>query len=127
MGKPAEGDAGPPEGDAGDSDGSAEEPLDDGAQESDELPANTDQDARWDEQDNAELLPDPSFVIENGEGGIHFFQRIGLSEAQWYSVAGELLNQFPGDFYAYGSDVRLSHPGQLSLEAQEFIKGRFGL
>ena len=116
-----------PEGDAGDSDGSAEEPLDDGAQESDELPANTDQDARWDEQDNAELLPDPSFVIENGEGGIHFFQRIGLSEAQWYSVAGELLNQFPGDFYAYGSDVRLSHPGQLSLEAQEFIKGRFGL
>lgn len=108
--------------------GGAEGAADEGEQATEEeLPPNTNEDARWSEQEAAELLPDPSFVIENGEGGIHFFQRIGLSEAQWYSVAGELLNQFPGDFYAYGNDVRLSHPGQLSLEAQEFIKGRFGL
>jgi hypothetical protein len=70
---------------------------------------------------------DPNFVIESGEGGIHFFQSLGLSEADWYSVAGELRDNFPNEFYTEGYDVRLSQPGQLSIEAQQFIKTRFGL
>lgn len=79
----------------------------------------------------AEILantPDPNFYIEPGEGGIHFFQSLGLSEAQWYQVQGDLLNQFPQDFYQNnGQAVRISHSGQLSIEAQKYIKSVFGL
>ena len=79
----------------------------------------------------AEILantPDGNFYIQPGEGGIHFFDRIGLNEAQWYQVQGDLLNQFPQDFYqSPGQAVRLQHSGQLSIEAQKYIKSVFGL
>ena len=74
-----------------------------------------------------EIVADPNFAIEGGEGGIHFFQSLGLSEADWYAVSGELRQNFPNEFYTEGYDVRIAHPGQLSLEAQQFIKTRFGL
>lgn len=70
---------------------------------------------------------DPNFNVGYGEGGISLFQGIGLTEANWYEVSGELLNNFPAEFYADGGDVRIANPGQLSIEAQEFIKTRFGL
>jgi len=74
------------------------------------------------------IVADPDFIIEDGEGGIHFFQDLGLTEADWYSVDQELLTNFPDDFYPMpGGQVGLAHPGQLSLEAQEFIKLRFGV
>lgn len=74
-----------------------------------------------------EVIADPNFSIESGEGGIYFFQSLGLSEADWYSVANELRQNFPNEFYTEGYDVRFAQPGQLSLEAQQFIKTRFGL
>ncbi len=74
-----------------------------------------------------EAMYDPGFVIESGEGGIHFFQDIGLTEGNWYEVQNELLQKFPDEFYGYNGDVRIAHPGQLSLEAQQFIKARFGM
>jgi hypothetical protein len=77
-----------------------------------------------------EVVPtfDPNFVIDSGEGGIHFFQSLGLSEANWYEVHHELLQNFPNDFYPMGEgQVGLAHPGQLSMEAQQFIKARFSL
>ncbi len=70
---------------------------------------------------------DPNFSIDSGEGGIAFFQSLGLNESQWYEVAGELKQNFPNEFYTEGYDVRIAQPGQLSIEAQQFIKNRFGL
>jgi hypothetical protein len=70
---------------------------------------------------------DPNFSIDSGEGGIAFFQSLGLNESQWYEVAGELRNNFPNEFYTDGYDVRIQNSGQLSIEAQQFIKNRFGL
>ncbi len=77
-----------------------------------------------------EIAPtfDPNFVIDSGEGGIHFFQDLGLTESNWYEVQNELLQNYPNDFYSMGDgNVGLAHPGQLSLEAQQFIKARFSL
>jgi hypothetical protein len=77
-----------------------------------------------------EIAPtfDPNFVIDSGEGGIHFFQDLGLTESNWYEVQNELLQHYPNDFYSMGDgNVGLAHPGQLSLEAQQFIKARFSL
>ncbi len=74
-----------------------------------------------------EISYDPAFSIEPGEGGIAFFQSIGLSEADWYTVHQELLANFPQDFYSEYGDTRLVHSGQLSLEAQQFIKTRFSI
>lgn len=70
---------------------------------------------------------DPAFYVEPGQGGISLFQEMGLTEGQWYEVSNELLTQFPQDFYPEGNDVRLAHEGQLSPEAQQYIKQRFGL
>lgn len=74
-----------------------------------------------------EALPDPQFGIQSGEGGIHFFQRIGLTEGNWYEASNELLEKFPNEFYSDNGDVRIVNSGQLSTEAQQFIKQRFGL
>ncbi|UTX51237.1 hypothetical protein KI440_03455 [Candidatus Saccharibacteria bacterium TM7i] len=79
------------------------------------------------EPEAPEIMADPSFAIEPGEGGIAFFQSLGLSEADWYSVHQDLLNNFPQDFYSEYGDTRIAHSGQLSLEAQQYIKTRFGL
>lgn len=83
---------------------------------------------------NADTTPeatptfDPNFAISSGEGGIHFFQDLGLTESNWYEVQNELLQNYPNDFYSMGDgNVGLAHPGQLSLEAQQFIKARFSL
>lgn len=69
---------------------------------------------------------DPNFSVEDGEGGISLFESIGLNEAQWNEVSGELQQRFPTSFYNEGGEVRLTQSGQLPLEVQEFIKGRFG-
>lgn len=74
-----------------------------------------------------EIIPDPSFGIGDGEGGIHFFQRLGLTESDWYSVHEELLSKFPNEFYSESGDTRFAQSGQLSTEAQAFIQQRFGL
>lgn len=74
-----------------------------------------------------EITYDPAFYVEAGEGGISLFQGMGLSEANWYEVHQELLQNFPNEFYSEGGDTRLAQPGQLSLEAQQYIKNRFGL
>lgn len=86
-------------------------------------------DTEQDAEENPEVTPepDPNFYVEPGEGGIHLFQDMGLTEKDWYSVANELRSEFPGQFYMYGNDVRISHPGQLPIEVQEFVKGKFGL
>lgn len=71
---------------------------------------------------------DLNFFVEPGEGGIHLFQDMGLTEANWYTVHQELLQNFPNDFYPMpGGQVGLVHSGQLSIEAQEFIKAKFGM
>lgn len=70
---------------------------------------------------------DTNFIVDSGEGGISFFQDLGLTESDWYASSQELVQNFPNDFYSDGGDVRISHPGQLSVEAQEFIKARFSL
>ena len=75
---------------------------------------------------------DADFDVAYGEGGIHLFQGLGLSEAQWYEVHHELLDRFgpetTGDFYSMGhGQVGLAHPGQLSSEAQAFITQYFDL
>lgn len=73
-----------------------------------------------------EILPDPHFFVGDGEGGIQLFESLGLDESNWYQVHQELLQNFPNDFYSMGEgQVGLAHPGQLSIEAQEFIKARF--
>jgi hypothetical protein len=72
---------------------------------------------------------DPDFYVDSGEGGIGLFENMGLSEEDWYSVHQELLQNFPDDFYSMdgGANVGLSHSGQLSIEAQQFIKTKFSL
>ena len=71
---------------------------------------------------------DPDFYVGSGEGGIEMFQSLGLTEGNWYEGQQELLQHFPNDFYSMGDgNVGISHPGQLSLEAQQFIKMRFGV
>lgn len=72
-----------------------------------------------------EFVPDARFDVPDGKGGIWLFQNAGLTEADWYSVQGELAQNFPDDFYTEGGDVRIAHDGQLSQAAQEFIKSRF--
>lgn len=74
-----------------------------------------------------ELVFDPAFDVAPGQGGVALFQGMGLTEADWYSVHTELLQNFPDEFYSEYGDTRIAQPGQLSLEAQEFIKTRFGL
>ena len=84
----------------------------------------------------APVAPEPEmdadYGIQYGEGGIHFFQRLGLTEADWYQTQNDLLAKFPQDFYdpdgtAGPVAVRIAHPGQLSLSAQQYIKERFNL
>ena len=85
--------------------------------------------------DKPDIEPTPEldhdFKIQSGEGGIHFFQRLGLTESDWYDVQDKLLDKFPKDFYDIDGNgptaVRITSPGQLSLEAQEYIKRKFGL
>ena len=73
-----------------------------------------------------EIMPDPHFFVGDGEGGIQLFESLGLDESNWYQVHQELLQNFPNDFYSMGEgQVGLAHSGQLSIEAQEFIKARF--
>lgn len=72
----------------------------------------------------AEVIPDTNFVIDSGEGGISFFEGLGLTEAQWYEAQPELAAKFPGEFL---SDGQINNAGQLSIEAQDYIKTRFSL
>ena len=76
-----------------------------------------------------EISYDPDFYVGSGEGGIEMFQSLGLNESNWYEVHQELLQNFPNDFYSMdgGTEVGMSHPGQLSIEAQQFIKAKFSL
>ncbi len=76
-----------------------------------------------------EAAVDPNFVVDElGEGGIHFFQDMGLTEANWKSIQFDLLKEFDGEFYRMlDGNVGLKHTGPLSKEAQEFIKDKFAL
>ena len=74
---------------------------------------------------------DSHYSIQPGEGGIHLFQRLGLTGNDWYNVQNDLLTKFPHDFYDPDGNgpiaVRIAHPGQLSASAQEYIKQKFNL
>jgi hypothetical protein len=81
----------------------------------------------------APIIPafDSNYSIQPGEGGIHLFQRLGLTGTDWYNVQNDLLAKFPHDFYDPDGNgpiaVRIAHPGQLSVSAQEYIKQKFNL
>lgn len=84
--------------------------------------------AREAAEQQAEQALNAQFYIQPGEGGIHFFSRLGLSRDQWYQVQDELFNRFPKEFYqSPGQAVRISAAGPLSDGAREYIKGAFGL
>lgn len=73
------------------------------------------------------ILPAPeispeAMSIGGGEGGLAFFERLGLDAEVWRNNASTLVDLFPQDFYREGNDVRIAHPGQLSQDAQDFIK-----
>lgn len=74
---------------------------------------------------------DNNYNIQPGEGGIHLFQRLGLTGTDWYNIQNDLLSKFPHDFYDPDGNgpiaVRIAHPGQLSVSAQEYIKQKFNL
>ena len=73
------------------------------------------------------VAPDPAYSVLDGEGGIGFFQSLGLTESDWYDVQSELAQKFPSEFYTdptYG-DVRIMNSGPISVDAQQFIKTRF--
>lgn len=75
---------------------------------------------------SSEFSYNPNFSVDYGEGGIHFFQDLGLTESNWYEVQQELVEKFPDDFYSMrNGDVGLSHVGPLSTEAQQFITSKF--
>lgn len=68
------------------------------------------------------------FNIAPGDGGIALFNRLGLTEAQWYEAQGDLISKFPSEFYQPdGMAVRINSSGPLSSEAQEYIRTRFNI
>lgn len=77
---------------------------------------------------NPELQPaafNATFEVADGQGGIDFFEtNLGLTEAQWYEAQPELAAKFPDEFLSNGY---LNNSGQLSTEAQDYLKNRFGL
>ena len=69
----------------------------------------------------------PGFDIPSGGGGERLMESLGVDSSKWYDIAEDLYQQFPDSFYKEGGDVRISNPGALPNEVQQFIIGRLGL